>query len=64
MQMQRYQVGGQVLPQFDSHEPHFYSDAHNNLGVIFYLLKNYGKAIKEYDTALKLHADSGRVLRK
>ncbi|HXY03603.1 MAG TPA: tetratricopeptide repeat protein, partial [Terriglobales bacterium] len=28
-----------------------FADAHNNLGVIYYLQKKYGNAIKQYETA-------------
>ena len=36
-----------------------FADAHNNLGVIFYLQKKYGAAIKRYEDAIKLRQDSG-----
>lgn len=35
-----------------------FADAHNNLGVIFYLEKKYGAAIKRYEDAIKLREDS------
>ena len=35
------------------------ADACNNLGVIYYLEKKYGKAVKQYEQALKLRQDSG-----
>ena len=35
------------------------ADACNNLGVIYYLEKKYGKAIKQYESAIKLRQDSG-----
>ena len=34
-----------------------YSDAYNNLGVIFYISKKYGKAIDRYNKAIKLKED-------
>ena len=33
-----------------------FADAYNNLGVIFYLQKKYGAAIKRYENAIKLRA--------
>jgi tetratricopeptide (TPR) repeat protein len=36
-----------------------FADAYNNLGVIFYLEKKYGKAISKYEQAIKLRQDSG-----
>lgn len=35
-----------------------YSDAHNNLGVVYYVKRNYGKAIKEYNKAIHDRPDS------
>jgi tetratricopeptide (TPR) repeat protein len=35
-----------------------YADAHNNLGVIYYVKHNYRKATKSYSKAIQLRADS------
>lgn len=35
-----------------------YPDAHNNLGVVFYVKHNYGRAIKEYNKAIQERPDS------
>lgn len=35
-----------------------FSDAHNNLAVIYYETKKYGKAIKEYERAIKIRPDA------
>lgn len=35
-----------------------YPEAHNNLGVVFYVMKKYGPAIKHYRRALALKEDS------
>src|SRR5439155_2786268 len=38
---------------------HQSADAYNNLGVIYYLQKKYGKAVNHYEQAIKLRQDSG-----
>src|SRR5205085_1685325 len=42
---------------------HSYAEAYNNLGVIYYLHRNYGKSIKAYSRAVEVYPDNA-VFRK
>ena len=59
--MQRYKEAGKDFERA-IHYDHQYADAVNNLGVIDYEAKKYGKALKQYEKAIRLQPDVRFVL--
>jgi len=40
---------------------HGYADIHNNMGVIYYLKKDYKNALKQFETAMELLPDNREI---
>jgi len=57
LQLQNLRESRRDFESAIKHDPQF-ADAYNNLGVIFYEEKKYGKAIDRYERAIKLRQDS------